>query len=89
VTISRVQLSWPSSQGDLKKISLSGSLIWVGSDAPFSADISGGWSDPGALVLGAGQTGTLDFDFKRRDKNDSQSDYSITVDFAEGCSVQF
>ena len=89
VTISRVRISWPSSQGDLKKISLNGRQLWTGSDAPTSADLSAGWTDPSALTLSAGQSEILDFDFKSRDRKDSQSDYSITVYFNEGCSVSF
>lgn len=89
ITIARVQISWPDRQGKLKGISLDGHKFWKDVVTPSYADIDSGWSKESALTLSAGETETLDFDFGSKYKKDKQSDYSITVYFNEGCSVQF
>ena len=89
VTISRIRLSWPRSQGDLKRVFVAGGQVWNGSDAPTSADIASGWISTSTLTLGAGQAAVVEFAFKSNDNKDSQRDYGITIDFAEGCNAQF
>jgi fibronectin type 3 domain-containing protein len=89
LTIQRIDITWPSSQGNLSQISLSGSRIWRGSDSPTTAIISSGWGvGTSGLQIAQGATAKLGLTFSRRDKTDSQSDYSIAVTFSEGCSVE-
>jgi hypothetical protein len=89
LTIQRVDVSWPSSQGNLSQLSLGASQIWRGSDTPTTASISSGWRvGTSGLQIARGGSVQLGLDFSGRDKRDSQSDYSIAVTFSEGCSVE-
>jgi hypothetical protein len=90
LSISRIELTWHSRQGNLKRIYLDGATIWSGSIAPNSADLSSGWdSNTSRRVLSAGASEDLKLRFSSRYTGDSQSDYSITVHFGTGCSVSF
>lgn len=89
-TITSVEISWPTTQGSLRKIR-AGSSRTV-----YSTVVSGGyafvdsWTNSvGYRELDAGEAMTLKFDFTTRYTKDSQSDYAITVNFADGCSVSF
>jgi hypothetical protein len=90
VIVSRIEVSWSSGQGSLRRLSLGGATIWRGSIAPTSADIATGWSGVVSdRELAAGQSEDLTLSFSRRYTGDGQDDYAITVHFAEGCSVSF
>jgi hypothetical protein len=90
LTVSRIELSWPSMQGNLRRLYLGGATIWRGNAAPGSADIASGWSGSvGDRVLAAGRNADLTLSFSRRYTGDGPDDYSVTVHFAEGCSVAY
>jgi hypothetical protein len=90
VTITRVELIWPSPQGKLTKLRLNGVDIWRGSLSPTSVDISGGWyGAESRRVIAAGASATLRFDFGSRYTRDGQNDYGIVVHFAEGCTLSY
>ncbi|WP_058557548.1 fibronectin type III domain-containing protein [Thiohalocapsa sp. ML1] len=90
VTITRVELIWPSPQGKLTKLRLNGVDIWRGSLSPTSVDVSGGWyGAESRRVIAAGASATLRFAFGSRYTRDGQNDYGIVVHFAEGCTLTY
>jgi hypothetical protein len=90
ITLERIELIWPASQGNLKRVYLDGAEIWSGNASPTSIDVSGGWNaDAARRQIAAGASEDLRFNFSARDKGDSQGDYSIVVHFTEGCTAQF
>jgi len=89
ITIDRIALNWPDSNGNLKKVKLDGEEIYEYELAPSFADIVSGWQ--GDLMyreIEPGDTAELEFEFK-----DNASvylfDYAITLEFMEGCSAEF
>ena len=90
VTIDRVDISWPSAQGKLKKLRLGRDEIWRGGIASGPATVDSRWNtNQSRRQMNAGETEEFRAEFKSKYKNDKPSDYSVTVHFAEGCSVQF
>ena len=90
LTVSAIEITWPSAQGYLKKIKLDRDEIWSGVDQPTAASIDSGWHENASRrVLRNGDSRELKFQFSIKYKNDRPEDYSIRVDFSEGCSVQF
>ena len=83
--ISRISISWPFENGDLKEIKFDGDTIHKGLFSPSTAVIESGWEgDLGKRTIDAGETYTLEFKF---DNDVVLDDVSIAVDFASGCSV--
>jgi hypothetical protein len=89
LTASRVQISWPASQGRMKKVKLGGADLWEGLAHPTSIDIDSGWDQIKALTLSADDEEEFKIEFKDNDKTDRQADYAITLHFAQGCSISF
>lgn len=90
VTIDRVDISWSSKQGKLTKLRLGRDEIWKGGIASGPATVGSKWNAelPGRQMA-AGDTEEFRAEFKNKYKSDVPSDYSVTVHFTEGCSVQF
>lgn len=90
LTIDRIDIAWPTDQGDLVKMRLAGTEIWRGSDAPATATIQSGWmGGTASRQIGSGQSRVFRLEFRNKYRGDTPSQYSIRVHFAEGCSVQF
>ncbi len=90
LTLSAIEISWPAGQQVLAKIKLDGDEIWRGFALPTSATIDSGWNSRASRrVLPIGQSAVLLFQFSGKYKTDTDSDYSITLHFSEGCSLQF
>jgi serine/threonine protein kinase len=83
LTISRIVLDWPASNLELKKIRLSGSLIWnTGDDTP-ATDIQSGWKGNRSLAAGAAKE--LSFEFGTAA---AASGYDLLVEFDSGCQIE-
>ena len=88
-TIGAITLGWPTTNGKLKKIKFDNDDIWTaGTAAPFAQIVSGWHDDVRRRQLAPGQSAALKFEFDSNiDWN--EANYSIFVDFEEGCSVEF
>ena len=86
VAITRVTISWPSANGDLIDLKRDGDTYHKGDFAPTSAVIDSGFEgDIGKRTIKDGDTDTLKFKFA----NDAVlGDYSIVVEFNQGCSIE-
>jgi len=78
--IASVEAIWPSGNGNLKKVSLSGTTVWSGSEAPTSIVLDSSVSGWNGATLATGD-GILRFDFTNRSQN---SGYTIRVNFTDG-----
>jgi len=88
--IDRIEVAWPTEQGNLKRIKLDGAEIYSQQLPPPNAVIDSGWSSSlDRREISAGETERLKIEFRVKYKGDVQSDYAISVYFAEGCIVQF
>jgi len=86
VTIHSITIFWPDGNGQLKKISFD-DRIYNRSLVPTWATIASGWAgEDEDRELEEGETKTLEFEFKNPISTEP-SDYTIQVDFAEGCTA--
>ncbi|NNF67036.1 MAG: hypothetical protein HKM98_05965, partial [Gammaproteobacteria bacterium] len=84
-TIESIEISWPAANGDLIEVKFDGT-IFEGAASPASAILDGSdWTGDG-LSFSPGDTRKIEFKF---DNNivGNPSDYEITINFSEGCSV--
>jgi hypothetical protein len=84
--ISRILLTWPAANGNLREISLGGTSIWSGNDSDPNADVSGGWSGTAAnRTVPAGASRQLTFRFQSAAQ--ASQNYESTINFATaGCA---
>ena len=84
LTISSLQLSWPSPNDQLERVLLSWLMIWDGSASPPATTISSGWTGGGGRrTVPANSDRILTFRF---DEDAAASGYNLTVMFTNGCS---
>jgi serine-aspartate repeat-containing protein C/D/E len=92
ITIDTITLSWPAALGKLRKIKLDRDTIYEPTPddrpaPPFAVfDTWKGGVDKRQIK--ANDRDKLKFEFEKKAKT-SQNDFLITVDFLEGCSVEF
>jgi len=87
VTISSIFISWPSTNGYLKRVKVNTATIFDQRQSPPSTVIESGWK--GKIKnrqIPPGGTKRLSFEFE---KNVATAGYKIAVKFAEGYAVQF
>lgn len=94
-TLARFELAFPSAYGVIKEVKLDGS-IYKSSDsslvvAPGVAIESGQWTnaDASKRQLDPGETRTLEIVFSKKAKGFGASAFDLSLEFAEGCSVEF
>jgi hypothetical protein len=81
LTLSRLWIDWPSTNAELKKVRLGGSLIWnAGSTAP-PTDIESDWK--GNRSLPAGTTKGLGLEFQTA----AAFGYSLLLEFEPACQL--
>ena len=86
VVIDRILIQWPEDNGNLVEIKREGDTIHEGTFSSGMADISSGWEgDQDDRTIEYGKTDELKFKFDY----DAifYGDYSVTVEFNQGCSV--
>jgi hypothetical protein len=89
-TISRIVVVWPEDGGKLTSVRLSGDTIYARLKSAPSADINNGWAGrPSYRRIEAGETAKLEVKFNRSGISTHPWDYTILVEFAEGCAVSF
>ncbi len=89
VTIGAISIAWPGDNDELKKIKFDGDEIWATEAEPPYLQISDGWHDDvRRRQLVAGDSARLRFEFDE-DIDWTESNYSIFVDFEEGCTLEF
>ncbi len=90
-TIKSVSIHWPAGFGDLKKVKFAGDIFKDATRPPTSTVLTGSafTGDLKNRQVKPGDTKELVFEFSKKFKGAIQGDISITVDFAEGCSVTF
>ncbi len=88
-TIGSLSIAWPSVNSTLKKVRLDGNDIWtVGAEPPYVQIVNGWHDDFNRRRLAPGESVELSFEFQ--DNIDwNEANYTIFVDFMEGCSVEF
>ena len=100
LTVRNITLNWQGSDIALKKVKLNGKTI---DDEPLSLPsvvpgVSGQWSYTDLsgwsgkdkdIQLKSGKQAKLTFEFDEKEISQEPSDYSILVEFAEGCAVTF
>lgn len=99
LTISRIIANWPEANGAITKVKLGGKTLY---DTPVSnpslipgvpglfAVIDAGWlGEMKDRQIGSEKHAELKLEFANKDISEQASDYTITVDFAEGCAVPF
>jgi hypothetical protein len=84
VTISSIMIVWPEGNGRLKKIELDGKIYDLPLDPPLAVVDSGWKFGPGSRRIGKDETKEMTFEFLHN-ASAEPSDYTIVVDFAEGC----
>ncbi len=83
--ISRIAISWPSSNDDLDRIYYQGESIWNGNVNPPEADINSGWSgDAGRRTVTPSSNSYLSFRF---DNLANFSGYTIKVYLSNSCTI--
>jgi hypothetical protein len=89
VTISKVMVVWPAGGPQLDKVKLAGKTIYETPSAAPAVTIAAGWSgEVGDRQIGAGKQRDLWLEFGD-DISAQPWDYTILVEFAEGCAVPF
>lgn len=89
ITISKILAFWPAGGPQLEKVKLAGKTIYGNPSAAPMATIVAGWSgDEKDRQIGAGKQRDLWLEFGG-DISAAPSDYTILVEFAEGCAVPF
>ena len=87
--ISSIELTWPASNGNLKKVKLGEETIFEQELPPPSATINSGWEgEPKDRTIDAGKTEKLKFEFEN-DAGTNQDDYAIRVEFGDDCEIVF
>jgi hypothetical protein len=82
ITISRLWIDWPSSNGGLTLVELRNTTIWDGWDSSPPTNITGGWKS--GRSISPGESARLDFRFS----DDAQgTGYSLSVTLNGVCSV--
>ena len=86
LVIKRITITWPTANGLLDEVRRDADVVHKGNFNAPSAVITSGW-DGGASkrTVDVGQTDELKFIFKN--KAATNADYTITLDFDQGCSV--
>jgi hypothetical protein len=88
ITISKVTVVWP--EGPLAKVKLGEKTIYAGALSAPSAQIATGWTGKDRdRRIAAGKTAELRLEFDAHDISSNPWDYTILVEFAEGCAVSF
>ena len=87
VTIQSISISWPSALSTLRKVKLDGDTIFEEGRTPPSATIDAFIDALDKRQIQADDDSWLKFEFRRK-ASTSQGDYTITVNFEEGCSVE-
>jgi len=83
ITISQIDLSWPSGNDSLDKIFLGTGKIWDQTAPPSSVVISSGWTGS-SRDIGGSSTKLLKFTFLSTALN---SGYNLSIRFTNGCFV--
>ena len=83
ITISQIDLSWPSGNDSLDKIFLGTGKIWDQTAPPPSVVITSGWTGS-SRDIGGGSTKTLKFTFLSTTLN---SGYNLSIRFTNGCTA--
>ncbi len=83
VTISKLWIDWPSSNGGLTLVELRNASIWDGWDPSPPTNITGGW-ESGSRNISPGESARLDFRFSQ---DAAGSGYSLSVTLNGACSV--
>ena len=89
LTVGAVSVAWPSEDGVLKKIRLDGDDIYTQPLSPPYSQVVSGWHDDARrreIAPGTSEELSLEFD---ADIDTYQGNYTIFVDFQEGCSLEF
>ena len=90
VMLDSVTLTWPAAHGELEKIKFDGHTIYEQPVPAPTATIDSGWDDdPEDRQIEAGDTVKVKFEFDEDVDDTALTDYKITLNFAEGCSVSF
>jgi len=84
ITITSLQISWPSANEDLIKIQRDGLTFWTGEESPPSAAISSWVGGGHRRTIQALESSSIKFEF---DKSPQSSGYSLTLNFNNGCSL--
>jgi hypothetical protein len=88
-TISKVMVVWPAGGPQLEKVKLTGKTIYATPAAAPATTIAAGWlGDVKDRQIGAGKQRDLWLEFGGN-ISALPSDYTILVEFAEGCAVPF
>ncbi len=88
ITIQSIDIKWPSSHGNLKKIKVEGDEIFKTELPPTEATVTTFINDIKKRQLKAHEHQKLIFEFAKKAKT-TPGNYGITVTFAEGCEVAF
>jgi hypothetical protein len=84
--ITQITVTWPESNGKLKKVKLGKKTIVNRLIAPTSATITQFDGNTSDRTLDGGRTERLRFEFERT-ASKTPADYTITVEFSGGCAV--
>ncbi|MBC8263865.1 MAG: hypothetical protein H8E47_07045, partial [Anaerolineales bacterium] len=87
VTIESISVSWPTALGNLKKAKLDGDTFFEEDRTPPSTTIDTFIGELQKRQINAGDDRKLKFEFREKAAI-GESDYTITVNFEESCSVQ-
>jgi hypothetical protein len=82
IKVEVINLSWPASNEELKKVELDGSELWSGEDDPNSANLS---SLGGNRTIPNGSNETMVFFF---DSDATSNGYTLRLTFDNGCVVE-
>ena len=86
LVIKRITITWPTANGLLDEVRRDADVVHRGNFNAPSAVITSGWDGAASKrTVGVGQTDELKFIFKN--KAATNADYTITLDFDQGCSV--
>ena len=91
LTISSITINWPAQNGQLTRIKLGGKNIYLQPQNPpyviiDETDWIGNADD---REIRAGKTKALRFDFEAKGISTQPSEYTVLVQFAQGCAVPF
>ncbi len=99
LTVSRITVNWPEANGSITKVKLGSKTLYdqpLGSSSVITGVlglftvIDGGWLGAEAdRQIGADKHADLQLEFANKEISEEASDYTLVVEFAEGCAVPF